>query len=84
MYKLGSCIKCIHNSIELFSPYIFLTNFCFKIREGLVKLSQRILGACTVIQGALESIFKNTPSEFYQSTINFIKVRKTMLIFFMC
>ncbi|KAB5574764.1 hypothetical protein PHYPO_G00212800 [Pangasianodon hypophthalmus] len=44
-----------------------------EIREGLVKLSQRILGACTVIQGALESIFKNTPSEFYQSTINFLK-----------
>ncbi|KAF4072017.1 hypothetical protein AMELA_G00269520 [Ameiurus melas] len=44
-----------------------------EIREGLVKLSQRILGACTVIQGALENIFKNTPSEFYQSTINFMK-----------
>ncbi|XP_030645924.1 tyrosine aminotransferase [Chanos chanos] len=47
--------------------------FGSEIREGLVKLSQRILGACTVVQGALESILNDTPQEFYQSTINFIK-----------
>uniref|UniRef100_A0AAY4DJ67 Tyrosine aminotransferase n=1 Tax=Denticeps clupeoides TaxID=299321 RepID=A0AAY4DJ67_9TELE len=47
--------------------------FGSEIREGLVKLSQRILGACTIVQGALESIFNNTPHEFYQSTVSFIK-----------
>lgn len=66
---------------QVYQQFLCLPNyascwFCFKIREGLVKLSQRILGACTVIQGALENIFKNTPADFYQSTINFIKVRK--------
>uniref|UniRef100_A0A3B1JHT1 Tyrosine aminotransferase n=1 Tax=Astyanax mexicanus TaxID=7994 RepID=A0A3B1JHT1_ASTMX len=47
--------------------------FGTEIREALVKLSQRILGACTVVQGALESILNNTPAEFYQSTISFLK-----------
>ncbi|TRY82836.1 hypothetical protein DNTS_022052 [Danionella cerebrum] len=47
--------------------------FGSEIREGLVKLSQRILGPCTVIQGALESILNHTPPEFYQSTVNFLK-----------
>ncbi|XP_061577271.1 tyrosine aminotransferase [Cololabis saira] len=47
--------------------------FGSKIRQGLVKLSQRILGPCTVIQGALESIFNNTPRSFYSDTISFLK-----------
>ncbi|KAG5273903.1 hypothetical protein AALO_G00156920 [Alosa alosa] len=47
--------------------------FGTEIREGLIKLSQRILGACTVVQGALESILNNTPKEFYNRTISFIK-----------
>ncbi|MEQ2178409.1 hypothetical protein GOODEAATRI_013741, partial [Goodea atripinnis] len=44
-----------------------------KIRQGLVKLSQRILGACTIVQGALESILNNTPQGFYSNTISFLK-----------
>ncbi|KAJ7997760.1 hypothetical protein DPEC_G00215470 [Dallia pectoralis] len=50
-------------------------NQCFgkEIRQGLVKLSQRILGACTIVQGALESILNDTPQEFYQRTISFLK-----------
>lgn len=47
--------------------------FGTEIRDALVKLSQRILGACTVVQGALENILNNTPAEFYQSTISFLK-----------
>lgn len=47
-----------------------------QIRQGLVKLSQRILGACSVVQGALESILNNTPQSFYKDTISFIKVNK--------
>ncbi|CAB1323422.1 unnamed protein product [Coregonus sp. 'balchen'] len=39
------------------------------IRQGLVKLSQRILGACTIVQGAIESILNDTPQEFYHRTI---------------
>uniref|UniRef100_A0A6Q2XTA1 Tyrosine aminotransferase n=1 Tax=Esox lucius TaxID=8010 RepID=A0A6Q2XTA1_ESOLU len=44
-----------------------------EIRQGLVKLSQRILGACTIVQGALESILNDTPQDFYQRTIRFLK-----------
>ncbi|MEQ2243846.1 hypothetical protein ILYODFUR_011026 [Ilyodon furcidens] len=47
--------------------------FGSEIRQGLVKLSQRILGACTIIQGALESILNNTPQGFYSNTISFLK-----------
>ncbi|XP_048828321.1 tyrosine aminotransferase [Brienomyrus brachyistius] len=44
-----------------------------EIREGLVKLSQRILGACTIVQGALENILNDTPQEFYHDTVSFLK-----------
>ncbi|XP_005815563.1 tyrosine aminotransferase [Xiphophorus maculatus] len=44
--------------------------FGSEIRQGLVRLSQRILGACTVVQGALESILNDTPPGFYSSTIS--------------
>ncbi|XP_013979769.1 tyrosine aminotransferase [Salmo salar] len=44
-----------------------------EIRQGLVKLSQRILGACTIVQGAIESILNDTPQEFYYRTISFLK-----------
>ncbi|MBN3315183.1 ATTY aminotransferase, partial [Atractosteus spatula] len=47
--------------------------FGSEIREGLVKLTQRILGPCTVVQGALESILNKTSQEFYDSTISFLK-----------
>ncbi|KAK1163456.1 tyrosine aminotransferase [Acipenser oxyrinchus oxyrinchus] len=44
-----------------------------EIREGLVKLSQRILGPCTIVQGALEAIINKTPQEFYDNTVSFLK-----------
>ncbi|XP_053305188.1 tyrosine aminotransferase [Spea bombifrons] len=44
-----------------------------EIREGLVRLSQRILGPCTIVQGALDHIINRTPQDFYQNTISFIK-----------
>ncbi|XP_012683593.1 tyrosine aminotransferase [Clupea harengus] len=47
--------------------------FGTEVREGIVKLTQRILGACTIVQGALESILNDTPQEFYHRTISFIK-----------
>ncbi|PNI31860.1 TAT isoform 4 [Pan troglodytes] len=43
------------------------------IRDGLVKLSQRILGPCTIVQGALKSILCRTPGEFYHNTLSFLK-----------
>ena len=47
----------------------------FQIRDGLTKLSQRILGPCTLVQGALKSILCRTPREFYHNTLSFLKVR---------
>ncbi|XP_049720382.1 tyrosine aminotransferase [Elephas maximus indicus] len=44
-----------------------------EIRDGLVKLSQRILGPCTIVQGALKSILRRTPQEFYHNTLRFLK-----------
>nr|XP_006013500.2 PREDICTED: tyrosine aminotransferase-like [Latimeria chalumnae] len=44
-----------------------------EITEGLVRLSQRILGPCTIVQGALEHIINRTPQEFFDDTISFIK-----------
>ncbi|CAO2609922.1 Tyrosine aminotransferase [Lemmus lemmus] len=46
-----------------------------EIRDGLVKLSQRILGPCTIVQGALKSILQRTPREFYHDTLSFLKVK---------
>ncbi|TNN42472.1 Tyrosine aminotransferase [Liparis tanakae] len=43
------------------------------IRQGLVRLTQRILGACSVVQGALESILTTTPQSFYSSTVSFLQ-----------
>ncbi|XP_077451578.1 tyrosine aminotransferase isoform X3 [Stigmatopora argus] len=48
--------------------------FGSEIRLGLVKLSQRILGPCTIIQGALDGILNNTRQRFYDDTIHFLKV----------
>ncbi|NWT19823.1 ATTY aminotransferase, partial [Vireo altiloquus] len=44
-----------------------------EIRDGLVRLSQRILGPCTLVQGALERILHRTPPEFYHNTLSILK-----------
>ncbi|XP_048371893.1 tyrosine aminotransferase [Sphaerodactylus townsendi] len=44
-----------------------------EIRDGLLRLSQRILGPCTVVQGALGGILRRTSSEFYHNTLSFLK-----------
>lgn len=43
------------------------------VRNGLASLSQRILGPNTLIQAALPDILKNTPPEFFHSTIHYIQ-----------
>jgi len=40
-----------------------------KVRRGLLSLSQRILGPCTLVQAALPSILKNTPKSFFKETM---------------
>jgi len=43
------------------------------IRQGLQSLSQRIIGANTVVQGALPAILKSTPKSFYNDTLDTIE-----------
>ncbi|KAE8608556.1 hypothetical protein XENTR_v10011532 [Xenopus tropicalis] len=61
-WRLGWIL--IHDRKEIFGK---------EIREGLVRLSQRILGPCSIVQGALEHIMNKTPQEFYDNTISFTK-----------
>ncbi|XP_068459740.1 tyrosine aminotransferase [Clinocottus analis] len=58
--------------------------FGSKIRQGLVKLSQRILGACSIVQGALDSILNNTPHSFYSQTISFLKTNSEICFSKLC
>lgn len=53
---------------------LLLSLCALKIREGLLRLSQRILGPCTAVQGALGHIFHHTSPEFYHNTLSFLKV----------
>jgi len=43
------------------------------IRKGLHSLSQRIIGANTIVQGALPSILKDTPASFFNQTLDIIE-----------
>ncbi|ETE68168.1 Tyrosine aminotransferase [Ophiophagus hannah] len=52
---------------------LLLSLCALKIREGLLRLSQRILGPCTAVQGALGHIFHHTSPEFYHNTLSFLK-----------
>jgi len=43
------------------------------VRKGLNSLSQRIIGANTIVQGALPNILKQTPESFFQETLEVIE-----------
>lgn len=45
-----------------------------EVRKGLTNLSSRLLGANTLVQGALPKILKNTPQSFYDNVIETIHV----------
>ncbi|KAL4234597.1 hypothetical protein ACF0H5_006238 [Mactra antiquata] len=47
--------------------------FSQEIRQGLLCLSQKILGPNTIIQAALPDILENTPESFYTETLEFIE-----------
>jgi len=52
-----------------------LQTFHSQVQPGLTSLSQRILGPNTLVQGALPKILESTPQEFFDSTIEVVKVR---------
>lgn len=70
----------IYNNLHI--TFTRLTRFFVQIRQGLVKLSQRILGACSIVQGALEQILDNTPPSFYNNTIGFLKVMREVVLIY--
>ena len=43
------------------------------VRKGLNSLSQRIIGANTIVQGALPNILKQTPEAFFKETLDVIE-----------
>ena len=43
------------------------------VRSGLNSLSQRIIGANTLVQGAIPAILNKTPKHFYKDTLNVIE-----------
>ena len=57
----------IHDRDEIFAQ---------EVRQGLMDLSQRILGPNTVVQGAIPKILSDTPQEYYGSIISTVKVGK--------
>jgi len=44
-----------------------------EVRRGLMCMSQRIIGANTLVQGALPTILKATPQSFFDNTIREVK-----------
>ena len=44
-------------------------------------LSQRILGPNTVVQGALETFFRDTPQSYYDGIISIVKVITVSLVY---
>jgi tyrosine aminotransferase len=44
-----------------------------KMRVGLQNLSQRIIGANTIVQGALADILSRTPKDFFRETIDVVR-----------
>jgi len=48
-------------------------HFDREVRKGLMCMSQRIIGANTLVQGALPTILKATPQSFFDNTIREVK-----------
>ena len=58
--------------------------FAKEIRQGLIALSQRILGPNTLIQGALPDILTKTPQTFYDNTLNAVEANAKICYEAMC
>lgn len=50
------------------------------MRQALVSLTQRILGPCSLLQGALPEILKVIPDTFYEKTNNLLEVNVTLAV----
>ena len=52
------------------------------VRKGLNSLSQRIIGANTIVQGALPNILTKTPDSFFQQTLQVIEENAKVALFY--
>ena len=76
MIEMVNLLKTSISSYKILICIVFTLLGVFKlsgINQGLHSLSQRIIGANTIVQGALPSILKNTPTTFYQDTLSQIE-----------
>ena len=44
-----------------------------EVREGMIALSQKIVGPCSLIQGALPKILKETPDSYFQNITSVLR-----------
>ena len=54
------------------------------MKPGLIALSQQILGPNTLVQGALPAILANTPTSFFENTMQVIQVSTKVHILTQC
>jgi len=71
--KLSS-LQDLGHAFSGYFPQIKVIKTVFKVRSGLHRLSQRIIGSNTLIQGALPGILTRTPEKFYEDTVRTLQV----------
>jgi len=69
-WRLGWIL--VHDPVEAFKT---------EIRPGLVKMTQHILGANSLVQAALPTILKDTPAKFFAGVMRQLKVSPCFLPF---
>jgi len=52
------------------------------VRQGIVDLSTRILGANSVTQGALPKILRDTPQEWFDENMRYVEVILSLIFRF--
>jgi len=72
--KLSSLQDLGHAFSSYFPRVKVLLKTVFKVRSGLQRLSHRIIGSNTLMQGALPGILTRTPEKFYEGTVRTLQV----------
>ncbi|CAO4387123.1 unnamed protein product [Caenorhabditis nigoni] len=50
-----------------------------EVKQGIVALSQKIVGPCSLVQGALPKILRETPEEYFEYTRNVIETNANIV-----
>ncbi|CAI5454234.1 unnamed protein product [Caenorhabditis angaria] len=54
-------------------------NVLSEIKKGIVALSQKIVGPCAIVQGALPKILRDTPESYFEYTRNVIETNANIV-----